>query len=111
MRVVVESLLAEQAALLRRGEVRALAARYSADAQIVHSGGVAAGRDEIEAVFAAQFAEGVVLESLNEVGRGDDCVNYRAVLTVGGARIAVAGTFVLRDGEIWRHTTIVTTDS
>lgn len=106
--VSVESLLEEQAELLRRGDAKALAARYREDAQIIHADGVANGRAEIEAVFAAQFAVGAVVESIADAGHGDDSVNYRAVLAIGLDRVSVAGTFVVVDGEIWRHTSIVT---
>lgn len=108
MTVAVETLLEEQAELLQRGDVAGLTARYCVDAQIIHGAGVARGRAEIAAAFAAQFQSHPRYESIVEVGRGEDCVNYRATILVDGGRIDVAGTFIVRDGEIWRHTTIVT---
>lgn len=106
--MTIDSVLDEQLELMRQGDSAALAARYSEDGQMIHSGGVANGRAEIEAEFASQAALHPAVESLSEAGRGEDCVNYRGVMAVSGERIGVAGTFVLRDGEIWRHTTIIT---
>ncbi|KAB7745971.1 DUF4440 domain-containing protein [Nostocoides sp. F2B08] len=111
MVTTAETVLEENASLLASGDAAGLAARYAPDARLVHAGGTARGRIEIESLFAEQIRTRPRVESLETLGRSEDTVAYRARMRLDDTVVDVVGTIVLREGLIWRQTTVVVGES
>lgn len=100
------SLLEGQVALLEAGDAAGLARRYHPDAQILHRDGVVSGAGAIEELFTEVCAGRPRVVSATTVARTDDTLLYDVVEDVGGEVLRIVGTFVLRDGLIWRHVSL-----
>ena len=98
------ALFARQLAALGAGDLDALMDNYAEDAVLVRADRTARGREEVRALMAAYLGSKPEMTAPPEVTVTADVVLYRARMRLGGAEMATVGTFVLRDGLIWRQT-------
>ncbi|MCK0111727.1 nuclear transport factor 2 family protein [Ornithinimicrobium sp. F0845] len=99
------TLLAEQVALLERGDAAGLASRYHPEGVVLHEGGAVQGGAILELFTEAVTPPRRVIMA-TEVCRTEDTLLYDVVQDVAGDTVRVVGSFVLRDGLIWRHTSL-----
>jgi ketosteroid isomerase-like protein len=92
-----------QAAAVESGDLAGLLDHYAADATVIRTDRIAAGRAEIEALFRDYLALAPKVIRVDGVRARDDTIVYQACLEVGGRERAAAGALILRDGKIWRQ--------
>jgi uncharacterized protein (TIGR02246 family) len=91
----VLQLFEEDLAQMRAGDVDAMLEHYHPDAQAIRlPDAVARGKDEIRAFF----------EGYLSIKAADNTVVYHSTVKLGDAVRGIVGTWVLRDGLIWRQT-------
>ncbi len=103
MLVEPRALLERQIELLERADIDGLVDQYHRDAVVLRFDMSARGHDEIRALFSDYVSRGPRLKSLDAYGESDDMLSYQATMELGGAEVHTYGTFVLRDGKIWRQ--------
>lgn len=93
-----------QLAAIADADLDALMAQYHEEAVLVRFDRVATGLAEIREVFRAYLALGPKVEEVKSLQTTGDVVFYNALMTVNGNKVDTFGTFVIRDGRIWRQT-------
>jgi hypothetical protein len=101
------TLLSEQVALLEVGDARGLAKRYHPEAIVLHKAGAVKGAEAILELFTQAASSPRRTVKATEVCRTADTLVYDVIQDIGGDTIRIVGTFVLRDGLIWRQSSIV----
>ena len=104
MNEALADFLAGQVALIHAGDAAGLAQRYAEDAELVRFDRVARGRAEIRDVLAAYMEHSPVVLEQQAVVTTDDVIFYRSRQHVAGREVIAIGTFVFRDGLVWRQT-------
>lgn len=99
------TLLAEQVALLERGDAAGLANRYHPEGVVLHDRGTVEGGAILELFTQAVTPPRRIIRA-TAVCRTDDTLLYDVVQDVAGDTVRIVGSFVLRDGLIWRHTSL-----
>jgi len=99
------TLLPEQVALLELGDAAGLANRYHPEAVVLHDRGAVQGRDILNLFTQAVTPPRRILRA-TAVCRTEDTLLYDVVQDVAGDTVRIVGSFVLRDGLIWRHTSL-----
>ncbi|WP_328902115.1 MULTISPECIES: nuclear transport factor 2 family protein [unclassified Streptomyces] len=89
---------------LARHDLDALMEVYHPDAEWVRFQGVAKGHEAIRALIARDWERGLDFVGMHEYIHTDDTIMARCVMAVGGEKVVASGSFVLRDGMIWRVT-------
>lgn len=89
------------------GNLDAMAEHYHPDAQIMRlpDSAVAKGKKEIKAFFADYLSLDPEVEVLT-CKQEDNCILYHSTVTINGESSDLVGTWVLRDGLIWRQTAV-----
>lgn len=87
-------------------DLDALMAQYSDDATLIRFDLVAEGKEEIRKVFKAYLEREPRLEDLRSLQVTGDTILYNGLMTIGGNLLNTFGTFVVRNGLIWRQTAI-----
>lgn len=100
------TLLAEQVALLAAGDAAGLASRYHPQAVVLHEGGAVEGPDAILELFTQAVSPPRHTVRATTVCRTDDTLLYDVVQDIAGSRVRIVGSIVLREGLIWRHTSV-----
>ena len=101
------TLLADQVALLDEGDAAGLAQRYHPEGAVLHGGGAVEGAEAILELFTGAVAPSRRTVRATTVCRTQDTLLYDVVQDVDGSTVRIVGTFVLREGLIWRHTSLV----
>ena len=90
---------------LRAGDVDGMLSNYHPDAQIMRlPDTVARGRSEVRAFLEGYVALRPRIVEVLAIEEADDSVLYHSTIEIGGNTLAIVGTWVLRDGLIWRQT-------
>ena len=97
-------LLRRQIDYIHAGDLDGLMTQYADDATLVRADLQAVGRDAVRDVMTPYLARGPRVASVESVAESADTIVYVATLDVGGALSTAVGTFVLREGLIWRQT-------
>lgn len=104
----LQELFEEDLAQMRAGDIDGMLSHYHPDAQIMRlPDTVARGTDEVR-----EFLEGYValrpriveVLSIDEAG---DSVLYHSTVEIAGNTMGIVGTWILRDGLIWRQTAVL----
>lgn len=101
-----ETLLAEQVALLAAGDVAGLASRYHPQGVVLHEGGAVKGIEAILDLLSRSASVPRRTVQARTVCRTDDTLLYDVVQDIADSRVRIVGSFMLRDGLIWRHTSL-----
>ncbi|MFD4205346.1 nuclear transport factor 2 family protein [Micromonospora tulbaghiae] len=100
----VHPVFARQVDCLARGDVEGVMDTYHPEAVVVRFQGVLRGHDEIRATFGGYMGLGADTVKLLEYAESEDTIMVRSEMTVMGEAEVGFGTYVLRDGRIWRQT-------
>lgn len=102
----MKDLFDNQLAAIAARDLDALMEQYHDEAVLIRFDVVAEGKAAIRELLGAYLAREPRLEELGNVQITDDVILYNGVMTIGGNRLNTYGTFVVRDGKIWRQTAI-----
>ncbi|MFD4138621.1 MULTISPECIES: nuclear transport factor 2 family protein [unclassified Streptomyces] len=100
----MHAVLERQLAALASGDIEAVMENYAPDAALIRFDRTSAGAEAIRATLSAYVTVKPTMVSLVQYAEHDDTVFYRAVMNVEGQEKSTMGTFVLREGKIWRQT-------
>ncbi|MEU8891936.1 nuclear transport factor 2 family protein [Streptomyces sp. NPDC048442] len=89
---------------LAKHDLDALMEVYHPDAEWVRFQGVFKGREAIRARIARDWEGGLDFVGMNEYVHSDDTIMARCIMAVHGEKVVTFGSYVLRDGMIWRVT-------
>jgi ketosteroid isomerase-like protein len=101
-------MFAEDLAQMRAGDIDGMLGNYHPDAQIVRLPDVVSrGAEQVR-----EFLEGYVgmqpkIVKVLSIKQADDTVVYHSTIEIGGNRLGIVGTWVLREGKIWRQTAVI----
>lgn len=99
------ALFEEDLAQMKAGDVDGMLVHYHEDAQAVRlPDAVARGKDQIRAFLEGYLALNPEIVEVLEIKAADNSVVYHSTVKVGDAVRGLVGTWVLRDGLIWRQT-------
>ncbi len=104
MSASLRALLDRQVEYLKRGDVDALVDQYHEDAVVVRFDRVFTGREAVRTLFAEYLAMEPRVVELVGFAAAVDTLSYQARMVVGGRQVLAYGTWVVRDGAIWRQT-------
>jgi hypothetical protein len=93
-----------QAECLARRDLDGLMELYHADAEVVRFDGISRGRDEIKSMLKKYMDLQLEFVELNEYVATAETILLRGTMRVEGEKEISCGTYVLRDGKIWRQT-------
>lgn len=99
----VHPIFARHEECLRTQDIDALMETYHTDAVVVRFQGILNGIDEIRATFSKYLGLSAETVELLEYAQSEDTIMVRAIMKVRGETEIGFGTYVLRDGKIWRH--------
>jgi ketosteroid isomerase-like protein len=95
-------------AQLRAGDIDGMLANYHPDAQIMRLPDVVArGRAEVRAFLEGYVALQPKIVEVIAIEEAGDTVVYHSTIDIGGNLLGIVGTWVLRDGLIWRQTAVL----
>jgi hypothetical protein len=95
-------------AQMRSGDVDGMLVNYHAEAQIMRlPDTVATGKAEIRAFLEGYLAMKPRILEVIAVEQADNTVLYHSTIELGGNKLGIVGTWVLRDGLIWRQTAAI----
>jgi ketosteroid isomerase-like protein len=100
----VTEFLARQVELIHAGDAAGLSERYCEDAVLVRFDRVARGRTEIQAMLAHYMDGSPTVVEQQAVVMTEDVVLYRSLQRLRGVEVIAVGTFVFRNGLVWRQT-------
>ncbi len=87
------------------GNLDAMMANYHPDAQVIRlPNDLAQGKDEIRAFFKGYIEMHPEIIEVLSIKAHDNCLIYHSTVKIGDAVRDLVGTWVLRDGLIWRQT-------
>jgi hypothetical protein len=93
-----------QGELLARRDLDGLMNLYHPEAEVLRYDGVTRGRDEIRAMLERYMQLDLEFVKLNEYNATADTILLRGTMKVKGEIEISCGTYVLKDGKIWRQT-------
>ncbi len=98
-------LFEEDLAQMRAGDVDAMLEHYHPDAQAIRlPDAVARGKDEIRAFFEGYLSMNPEIVEVLSIKAADNSIVYHSTVKLGDAVRGIVGSWVLRDGLIWRQT-------
>lgn len=102
------ALFEEDLAQMRSGDVDGMLKHYHPDAQVMRlPDTVATGKIEIRAFLEGYLSMNPKIIEVIAIEEADDCVLYHSTIDIGGTVLGIVGTWVLRDGLIWRQTAVI----
>jgi hypothetical protein len=93
-----------QGEYLARRDLDGLMSLYHPEAEVLRYDGVKRGRDEIRAMLERYLQLDLEFVKLNEYVATADTILLRGTMKVKGEIEISCGTYVLKDGKIWRQT-------
>jgi ketosteroid isomerase-like protein len=93
---------------MRSGDVEGMLANYHPDVRIMrlpHT--VANGKTEARAFLEEYVALQPEIVEVISIDQSDDIILYHSTISIGGDEMDLVGTWVLRDGLIWRQTAVI----
>ncbi|MEY9964901.1 ketosteroid isomerase-like protein [Streptacidiphilus sp. MAP12-16] len=104
----VPAMFEKDLAQLRSGDIEGMLSNYHPDAQIMRlPDTVATGTTEIRAFLEDYVALNPKIIEVMAILQADDCVLYHSTIEIAGNVLGIVGTWVLRDGLIWRQTAVI----
>lgn len=101
-------MFAEDLAQMRAGDVEGMLANYHPDVRILRLPNIVAnGKDEARAFLEDYVALKPTIVEVISIDQSDDIILYHSTINVGGNDLDLVGTWVLRDGLIWRQTAVI----
>lgn len=94
----------KQAECLGRRDLDALMELYHPDAEFLRFDGIARGHAQIRPMLEKYLELNLEFVALNEYVEASDTILLRSTMKVKGEPESSCGTYVLRDGKIWRQT-------
>jgi ketosteroid isomerase-like protein len=92
-------------AQMRAGDVDGMMRNYHPDAQILRLPDVVAqGPEQVRAFLEGYVALQPRIVKILAIEQAGDTVLYHSTVEIGGNRMGIVGTWVLREGKIWRQT-------
>ena len=102
--VEIHPIFAKQAGFLAVRDLDGLMECYHPEAMVVRFQGILTGRDEIRTMIQEYLDMDMQYVEMLEYVHTDDTILMRGVMKVKGVEEIGFGTYVLRDGLIWRQT-------
>lgn len=100
-------LLDKQIGQLRKHDLDAMMENYHPDAIVMRPGAVARGKAEIREFFAEYLSMNPEIIEVMTAEQAGDVILYHAKIGIGADVHADVGTWILRDGRIWRQTAVL----
>jgi ketosteroid isomerase-like protein len=95
-------------AQMRSGDIDGMLRNYHPDAQIMRlPDTVATGEAEIRAFLEGYVSMKPEILEILAIDQADDTVLYHSKIKIAGNIMGIVGTWVLRDGLIWRQTAVI----
>jgi ketosteroid isomerase-like protein len=95
-------------AQMRAGDIDGMLVHYHPDAQIMRLPDVVArGRTEVREFLADYVALKPEIVEIIAIDESADTVLYHSKININGNILGIVGTWVLRDGLIWRQTAVL----
>ncbi|MFI0421856.1 nuclear transport factor 2 family protein [Spongiactinospora sp. 9N601] len=108
--IVLPALLDKQIGQLKAHDLDAMIRNYHDDAVVMRPGAIARGKAEIREFFAEYLKlEPRIVEVMVAEGT-DDLILYYAKIGIGDEVHKDVGTWVLKNGLIWRQTAVLVSD-
>ncbi|MEU9832619.1 nuclear transport factor 2 family protein [Streptosporangium sp. NPDC048047] len=104
------ALLDKQIGQLKAHDLDAMMNNYHEDAVVMRPGAVARGREEIRDFFAEYLKMNPQIEDIMTADGSEDIILYYATIRIGDQSHKDVGTWVLRDGLIWRQTAVLVSE-
>lgn len=93
---------------LHAGDIYGMLGNYHPDAQVMWlSDTVATGGREIRSFLEGYVALKPKIAAVVAAKEKNDCILYHSAINLGGTVRGLVGTWVLRDGLIWRQTSVI----
>jgi ketosteroid isomerase-like protein len=93
---------------MRSGDLDGMLANYHPDAQIMRlPDTIARGPAEVRAFLQGYLAMHPKIIEVVSVNEADDTVVYHSKISLGGNAMNIVGTWIMRDGLIWRQTAVI----
>ena len=95
-------------AQMRAGDIDGMLVNYHPDAQIMRLPDVVArGKAEVRKFLVDYVALKPEIVEIISIDESEDTVLYHSKLNIGGNIVGIVGTWVLRDGLVWRQTAVL----
>jgi len=104
------ALLDKQIGQLKAGDLDAMILNYHEDAVVMRPGAVARGKYEIRDFFAEYLKLNPQIEDIMIAESTEDIILYYATIGIGGEHHKDVGTWVLKDGLIFRQTAVLVSE-
>lgn len=101
------ALLDKQIGQLKAHDLDAMMRNYRDDAVVMRPGAVATGKAEIRDFFAEYLKMDPRIGEIMVAESTEDIILYYATIAIGTTVHKDVGTWVLKDGLIWRQTAIL----
>jgi ketosteroid isomerase-like protein len=102
------ALFEQDLAQMRAGDVDGMLSHYHPDAQIMRlPDTVATGPAEVRAFLEGYVSMKPKILEVMAIDQADNTVLYHSKIDIGGNVTGIVGTWVLRDGLIWRQTAVI----
>lgn len=108
--VHLHALLDKQIGQLKAHDLDAMMQNYHEDAVVMRPGAVAKGKAEIREFFAGYLAMNPQIEEIMVTESTEDLILYYAKIGIGGEVHKDVGSWILKNGLIWRQTAILISD-
>jgi ketosteroid isomerase-like protein len=105
------ALLDKQIGQLKAGDLDAMMKNYHEDAVVMRPGAIARGKEEIREFFAEYLKMDPRIEDIMTADSSEDIILYYATIGIGDEHHKDVGTWVLKDGLIWRQTAVLVSQS
>jgi hypothetical protein len=93
---------------MRAGDIDGMLVNYHPEAQIMRLPDVVArGRAEVRKFLVDYVALKPEIVEIISIDESEDTVLYHSKLNIGGNILGIVGTWVLRDGLVWRQTAVL----
>lgn len=100
-------LLDKQIAQLRAHDLSGMMNNYHPEGMVMRPGATAVGKDQIHDFFQDYLNMNPEIVEVMTAEQSDDTILYHAKIGIGGKVHADVGTWILRDGLIWRQTAVL----
>lgn len=95
-------------AQMRAGDIDGMLVNYHPDAQIMRLPDVVArGKAQVRQFLTEYVAMKPEIVEIIAIDESEDTVLYHSKINIGGNVLGIVGTWVLRDGLIWRQTAVI----
>jgi ketosteroid isomerase-like protein len=105
--IKLPALLDKQIGQLKAGDLDAMINNYHEDAVVMRPGAVARGKAEIKDFFAEYLTLNPRIEEIMIAESTEDIILYYAIIGIGDEHHKDVGTWVLKDGLIYRQTAVL----